>query len=172
MPNLSQAPKQRWTPVPRISPEFQYCIGLGEGWRTARYFPKVGTPKLQIVITNIITACASPSQGFFSQDYNSNEIRVFKEPHGHSSPERSTPAYGQNYTVQDNKKGGGGGGGFSLLRLTAIKQCWTDVLTFWLRHYPHYEQVHSRRVDMTQVDSVLTLSQIPGYGHAVVEYDI
>ena len=130
MPNLSQAPKQRWTPVPRISPEFQYCIGLGEGWRTARYFPKVGTPKLQIVITNIITACASPSQGFFSQDYNSNEIRVFKEPHGHSSPERSTPAYGQNYTVQDNKKGGGGGGGFSLLRLTAIKQCWTDVLTF------------------------------------------
>ena len=69
MPNLSQAPKQRWTPVPRISPEFQYCIGLGEGggggWRTARYFPKVGTPKLQMVITNIITACASPSQGFF-----------------------------------------------------------------------------------------------------------
>ena len=30
MPNLSQAPKERWTPVPRISPEFQYCIGLGE----------------------------------------------------------------------------------------------------------------------------------------------
>ena len=24
----------------------------------------------------------------------------------------------------------GGGGDFSLLRLTAIKQCWTDVLTF------------------------------------------
>ena len=44
----------------------------------------------------------------FSQDYNSNEIRVFIEPHGHSSPERSTPAYGQNYTVQDNKWGGGG----------------------------------------------------------------
>ena len=129
MPNLSQAPKQRWTPVPRISPEFQYCTGLGgrggEG-RTARYFPKVGTPKLQMVITNIITACASPSQGFFPQDYNSNEIRVFKEPHGHSSPERSTPAYGQNYTVQDNK----GWVGFSLLRLTAIKQCWIDVLTF------------------------------------------
>lgn len=82
-----------------------------------------------MVITNIITACASPSQGFFfSQDYNSNEIRVFKEPHGHSSPERSTPAYGQNYTVQDNK--GGGGGGFSLLRLTGLKQCWIDVLTF------------------------------------------
>ena len=132
MPNLSQAPKQRWTPVPRISSEFQYYIGLGGGgegvwWRTARYFPKVGTPKLQMVIANIITACASPSQGFFSQDYNSNEIRVFKEPHGHSSPERSTPAYGQNYTVEDNKVGGGG---FSLLRLTAIKQCWIDILTF------------------------------------------
>ena len=67
---------------------------------------------------------------FFSQDYNSNEIRGFIEPHGHSSPERSTPAYGQNYTVQDNKGWGGGGGGFSLLRLTAIKQCWIDVLTF------------------------------------------
>lgn len=54
----------------------------------------------------------------FSQDYNSNEIRFFKEQHGHSSPERSAPAYGQNYTVQDNKRGG-----FSvLLRLTAIKQ--------------------------------------------------
>ena len=26
--------------------------------------------------------------------------------------------------------GEGGGGGFSLLRLTAIKQCWIDVLTF------------------------------------------
>ena len=67
--------------------------GGGGGGRTARYFPKEGTPKLQIVITNIITACASPSQGFFSQDYNSHEIRVFKEPHGHSSPELSTPAY-------------------------------------------------------------------------------
>ena len=45
----------------------------------------------------------------FSQDYNSNEISVFKEPNSHSSPERSTPAYGQNYRVQDNKVGGGGG---------------------------------------------------------------
>ena len=27
-------------------------------------------------------------------------------------------------------RAGGGGGGFSLLRLTAIKQCWIDVLTF------------------------------------------
>ena len=44
----------------------------------------------------------------------------------YSSPERSMPAYGQNCTVQDNK---GGGGGFSLLRLTAIKQRWIDVLT-------------------------------------------
>ena len=99
MPNLSQVPKQRWTPVHRISPEFQYCIGLGGGGGggTARYFPKVGSLKLQMVITNIITACASPPQGFF---------RVFKESHGHSSPERSTLAYGQNYTVQDNKGGG------------------------------------------------------------------
>lgn len=51
--------------------------------------------------------CITVPRIFFSQDYNSNEIRVFKEPHGHSSPERSTPAYGQNYTVQDNKGGGG-----------------------------------------------------------------
>ena len=107
--------------VGRLYPGFPRSFNIAQGWgggggggggggRTARYFfPKVGTQKLQMVITNIITACASPSQRFFSQDYNSNEIRVFKEPHGHSSPERSTPAYGQNYTVQDNKGWGGGG---------------------------------------------------------------
>ena len=55
-------------------------------------------------------------------------MKLELESHGHSSPERSTPAYGQNYTIQDNK--GGGGGGFSFPRLTAIKQCWIDVLTF------------------------------------------
>ena len=100
--------------VGRLYPGFPRSFNIAQGWgggggRTARYFPKVGTPKLQMVVTNIINACASPSQVFFPQDYNSNEIRGFKEPHGHSSPERSTPAYGQNYTVQDNKGGWGWG---------------------------------------------------------------
>ena len=86
MPNLSQAHKQRWTPVPRIFPEFQYCIGSGEGGggrgeRTARYFPKEGTPKLvQMVVTNIITACASPSQGFFPSIIISMKL-VFLKSH-------------------------------------------------------------------------------------------
>lgn len=45
---------------------WEWGRGGGRGERTARYFPKEGTPKLvQMVVTNIITACASPSQGFF-----------------------------------------------------------------------------------------------------------
>ena len=97
------------------------------GWgRTARYFPKVGTPKLQMVITNIITACASPSQGFFYQDYNS-KLEFLKSHMAtvHQNAVRLRTAKTIRYRIIR-----GGGGGFSLLRLTAIKQCWIDVLTF------------------------------------------
>ena len=104
MPNLSQAHKQRWTPVPRIFPEFQYCIGSGEGGRggggreggvnckvfSKRRHPEISTDgsyeyhhRLYITVPRI-----------FSQYYNFNEISVFKEPHSYSSSERSTPAYG------------------------------------------------------------------------------
>ena len=63
----------------------------------------------------------------FSRDYNSNEINVFEEPIAtvHQNAVRLRTAKTIRYRIIRV----GGGGGFSLLCLTAIKQCWIDVLT-------------------------------------------
>lgn len=131
MPNLSQAPKQRWTPVPRISPEFQYCIGLGEGGggvENCKVFSKSRHP--EITDGNYEyhhRLCITVPRIFFPRIVIPMKLEFLKSHMAtvHQNAARLRTAKTIRYRIIR-----GGGGGFSLLRLTGLKQCWIDVLTF------------------------------------------
>lgn len=76
-----------------------------------------------MVITNVITVCASPSQGFFPRIIIPMKLEFLKSHIAtvHQNAVRLRAAKTIRYRIIE--------GGFSLLRLKAIKQCWIDVVT-------------------------------------------
>lgn len=86
--------------VGRLYPGFPRSFNIAQGWwggkggENCKVFSKSRHPEITDGNYEYHHRLCITVPRIFSQDYNSNEIRVFKEPHGHSSPERSTPAYG------------------------------------------------------------------------------